>query len=115
MKSIRSLLIALFAFASSAFAQHGTADNGYYLPAYAGNTWTGVVVSANGQNREITLSYTKNGKSQTFIGVPEDGYLVHERNGPTRPLKMSDVPIGRTIKVWYMSETKKVGSGHSGG
>lgn len=72
-------------------------------------------MSANEQNREITLSYTKNGKSQTFIGVPEDGYLVHERNGPTRPLKMSDVPIGRTIKVWYMSETKKVGSGHSGG
>lgn len=111
MKSIRSLLIALFAFASSAFAQHGTADNGYYPPAYAGDTWTGVVVSANEQNREITLSYTKNGKSQTFIGVPEDGYLVHERNGPTRPLKMSDVPIGRTIKVWYMSETKKV-DGH---
>lgn len=107
MKSIRSLLIALFAFASSAFAQHGTADNGYYPPAYAGDTWTGVVVSANEQNREITLSYTKNGKSQTFIGVPEDGYLVHERNGPTRPLKMSDVPIGRTIKVWYVSETKK--------
>lgn len=111
MKSIRSLLIALFAFASSAFAQHGTADNGYYPPAYAGDTWTGVVVSANEQNREITLSYTKNGKSQTFIGVPEDGYLVHESNGPTRPLKMSDVPIGRTIKVWYMSETKKV-DGH---
>lgn len=111
MKSIRSLLIALFAFASSAFAQHGTADNGYYPPAYAGDTWTGVVVSANEQNREITLSYTKNGESQTFIGVPEDGYLVHERNGPTRPLKMSDVPIGRTIKVWYMSETKKV-DGH---
>lgn len=111
MKSIRSLLIALFASASSAFAQHGTADNGYYPPAYAGDTWTGVVVSANEQNREITLSYTKNGKSQTFIGVPEDGYLVHERNGATRPLKMSDVPIGRTIKVWYMSETKKV-DGH---
>lgn len=111
MKSIRSPLIALFAFASSAFAQHGTADNGYYPPAYAGDTWTGVVVSANEQNREITLSYTKNGKSQTFIGVPEDGYLVHERNGPTRPLKMSDVLIGRTIKVWYMSETKKV-DGH---
>lgn len=111
MKSIRSLLIALFAFASSAFAQHGTADNGYYPPAYAGDTWTGVVVFANEQNREITLSYTKNGKSQTFIGVPEDGYLVHERNGATRPLKMSDVLIGRTIKVWYMSETKKV-DGH---
>lgn len=111
MKSIRSRLIALFAFASSAFAQHGTADNGYYPPAYAGDTWTGVVVSANEQNREITLSYTKNGKSQTFIGVPEDGYLVHERNGATRPLKMSDVLIGRIIKVWYMSETKKV-DGH---
>lgn len=68
-------------------------------------------MSADKQTREITLSYTKNGKSQTFVGVPEDGYLVHEHNGPNRPLKMSDIPMGRTIKVWYVAETKNV-DGH---
>ncbi|HUJ29653.1 MAG TPA: hypothetical protein VLY23_00105 [Candidatus Acidoferrum sp.] len=108
MKSILFLLIALFAFASSALAQHGTAENGYYPSGYEGDTWTGQVVSANEHTREITLSYTHNGKSQTFVGAPEDGYLVHEHNGPTRPLKMSDIPVGRIIKVWYVPETKKV-------
>jgi len=108
MKSIRSLVIALLVLVSPAFAQHGTAENGYYPSGYQGDTWTGSVVSANEQTREITLSYSKNGKSETFVGVPEDGYLVHEHNGPTRPLKMSDIPVGRIIKVWYKTETKKV-------
>lgn len=108
VKSIRCLLIAVLALANSASAQHGTAENGYYPSGYQGDTWTGQVISANEQTREITLTYSKNGKSQTFVGVPEDGYLVHEHNGPIRPLKMSDIPIGRTIRVWYMPGTKKV-------
>jgi hypothetical protein len=66
-------------------------------------------VSASEQTGEITLSYTKGGKSQTFVGVPEAGYLVHEHGGATRPLKMSDIPLGKIIKVWYIEETKKVG------
>jgi len=66
-------------------------------------------MSASEQTGEITLSYTKGGKSQTFIGAPEAGYLVNEHTGATRPLKMSDIPVGKIIKVWYMEETKKVG------
>jgi hypothetical protein len=106
--SIGSILFAFFVLASPTFAQHGTAENGYYPAAYYGDTWTGVVVSANEQTGEITLSYTNGGKTQTFVGVPEIGYLVHEHNGSTRPLKMSDIPVGRTVKVWYVSENKKV-------
>ena len=109
MKHLHFLPLALFVFASAAFGQHGAAENGYYPPGYQGDTWTGVVVSASEQTGEITLSYTKGGKSQTFVGVPEAGYLVHEHSGTTRPLKMSDIPIGKIIKVWYMEETKKVG------
>jgi hypothetical protein len=89
-------------------AQHGTAENGYFPLGYQGDTWSGVVTSANEQTGEITLAYTKGGKSQTFVGVPEKGYLVHEHNGQTRPLKMSEIPIGRTLKVWYTPETSKV-------
>jgi hypothetical protein len=107
MKRLRFLPLAWFVFASAAFGQHGTAENGYYPPGYQGDTWTGVVVSASEQTDEITLSYTKGGKSQTFIGAPEAGYLVHEHTGATRPLKMSDIPVGKIIKVWYMEETKK--------
>lgn len=93
-----------------AFAQHGTAGNGYYPPGYTGDTWTGAVVSSNEQTHEITLSYTnpKSGKTETFVGIPERGYLVHEHGGVTRPLKMSDVPVGRTVKVWYETDTKKI-------
>jgi hypothetical protein len=109
MKRLHFLPLALFVFASAAFGQHGTAENGYYRSAYQGDTWTGVVVSASEQTGEITLSYTKGGKSQTFVGVPEAGYLVHEHNGATRPLRMSDISVGRTIKVWYITEAKKVG------
>jgi len=110
MKNSHFLLTALFVFASTASAQHATAPNGYYPPGYNGDTWTGQVMSVNEKTHEITLSYTKNGKSETLVGVPEDDYLVHEHNGPTRPLKMSDIPVGRTIKVWYVPETKKVDS-----
>ncbi|HEV2315020.1 MAG TPA: hypothetical protein VGR94_06925 [Candidatus Acidoferrales bacterium] len=107
---LRVLVTLLLGIAGSAFAQHGTAGNGYYPPGYTGNTWTGQVVSANEQTREITLSYTnpKNGKSQTFIGIPADGYLVHEHEGATRPLRMSDIHVGSTIKVWYLTSTGKV-------
>lgn len=105
---ISSLLIAVLVLASSASAQHGTAENGYYPSGYQGDTWTGEVVAVNEQTHEITLTYAKKGKAQTFVGVPEDGYLVHEHNGPTRPLKMSDIPVGRTVKVWYMPGTKKI-------
>jgi hypothetical protein len=108
MKRTLYFLILLLTLASSALAQHGTAENGYYPPGYNGDTWTGAILSANEQTSEITLSYTKGGKSQTFVGVPEEGYMVHEHNGQTRPLKMSDIPVGRTVKVWYTPATKKV-------
>jgi hypothetical protein len=109
MKHLHFLPLALFVFASAAFAQHGTADNGYYPSAYQGDTWTGVVVSASEQTGEMTLSYTKGGSSQTFVGVPEAGYLVHEHSGATRPLRISDIPVGKIIKVWYIPETRKAG------
>lgn len=107
MKNMCFLVIALLVLANSAFAQHGTAENGYYPTGYQGDTWTGEVVSANEQTHEITLLFTKNGKSENFVGIPEDGYLVHEHNGPTRPLKMSDIPIGRTVKVWYTPKNRE--------
>jgi hypothetical protein len=107
MKRLHFLPLALFVFASPAFGQHGSAENGYYPSSYQGDTWTGVVVSASEQTGEISLSFTKGGKSQTFVGVPEAGYLVHEHSGTTRPLKMSDIPVGKIIKVWYIEETKK--------
>jgi len=104
-------LVGLLVFAGLSSAQHGTADNGYYPAGYHGDTWTGTVLSADQKTGEITLSCTKAGKTETFVGVPEAGYLVRERNGSvvaTRPLRMTDIPIGKTIKVWYSPQTQKV-------
>ena len=111
MRNLHLLPLAFFIFANAAFGQHGTAENGYYPPAFQGETWTGVVVTASEQTGEITLSCTKGGKSQTFVGVPEADYLVHEHSGATRPLKTSDIPVGKIITVWYIEETQKVGGG----
>jgi len=101
-------LTLLLAGAGAALAQHGTAESGYYPEGYHGDVWTGVVVSANEQTREITLSYSKGEKTETFVGIPEKDYVVHEHGGSVRPLRMSDIPVGRTIKVWYIPTTKKV-------
>ena len=108
MKRCLQFLVLLLLGTGSVFAQRGTAENGYYPQGYSGAIWVGVVVSANEQTREITLSYTKGGKTETFVGVPEKDYMVHERNGPIRPLRMSNIPVGRILKVWYMEEEKKV-------
>jgi hypothetical protein len=92
--------------AGTAKAQHGTAEAGYYPRGYHGDTWSGIVVSANEDTREITLEFKKGDKVQRFVGVPEKDYQV--KAGQVRPLKMSDIPLGHTIKVWYIDDTKKV-------
>lgn len=89
-------------------AQHGTAPNGYYPDGYQGDTWTGIVRSVNPQNFEITLEYKKGKKTETFIGTPAEGYLVHEHSGQTRPLQPTDIPLGQKITVFYNSDAKKI-------
>jgi hypothetical protein len=90
------------------FAQHGTAPNGYYPAGYSGNTWTGVVSNVNEATGEFTLAYTKGNKTETFVGVPEEGYEVAPKDGPERPLKLSDIHVGRTMTVFYNALTNKV-------
>jgi hypothetical protein len=66
------------------------------------------VTSVNESTGEFTLTYTKGNKTQTFVGIPEDGYLVAPKTGPERPLKTSDLHIRRTITVFYTPVTKKI-------
>ena len=105
----RTILLAAVLLACGATqAQQGTASNGYYPSGYSGNTWSGTVASVNKDTREITLEYKKGDKVQTFVGVPTTDYRVKEHNGPERPLSMDDIPVGRVVKVWYISKSKKV-------
>jgi len=93
-------------------AQYGTAENGYYPDQYAGTCFTGTVTSTNDETREITLSYTnpKNGKTQTFIGVLEEGYsLALKKDGSIYELKPSRIRPGTRLKVYYLPSTSVQG------
>lgn len=72
-----------------------------------GDTWTGIVTSVDQSTFEITLTYTKHHKTQTFVGKPQKGYLVAPKNGPVRPLRPSDIHVGRKLTVYYISERKE--------
>ncbi len=92
----------------SAHAQHGTAENGYWPMGFNGDTWTGVVSAANDDTREITLTYTKGDKTQTFTGVLQEGYNVKANDGTPHHLKVSEIPLGTRLKVYYMAREHKV-------
>ena len=88
-------------------AQHGAAPNGYYPYSYHGDTWNGTVTSVNDKTREVTLTFTQGGKSETFVGVLEKDYMAKPKDGAARVLNPSDLPQG-TIQVFYYVESKKV-------
>jgi hypothetical protein len=105
---IAAAFVGILLMGGAVFAQKGIAPNGYYPAGYTGNTWTGVVSNVNEATGELTLTYTKGSKTETFVGVPEKEYVVAPKDGPERPLKLSDIHVGRTLTVFYTVETNKV-------
>jgi hypothetical protein len=89
-------------------AQHGTAENGYYPMNYHGDTWTGVVSATNDETREITLTYTRRDKTETFVGVLEVGHKVKSNDGSAHELKVSEIPLGTRLKVYYLERDRKI-------
>ncbi len=107
----RALLATMFlmTFCVAVFAQHGSAGNGYFPPGYAGDTWTGDVVSTSDATREITLTYSKGNTAVIFTGVLIDNYRIKsQQDGSMIELKPSDIPKGARIIVFYQAKTKKV-------
>jgi hypothetical protein len=97
----------LLVLVSPALAQHGAAPNGYYPPGYNGDTWTGEVSGTNDATREITLTYTKGSKSETFTGVLQPGFKAKRADGSTLEVKPSDFRNGTRLTVFYMPKTRK--------
>jgi len=90
--------------------QHGTAPNGYYPMGYNGDTWTGEVTSVNEDSREITLFYTDGKKkTETFVATVQEGYKVKLKDGSLAELKVSMIPPGSKLRVYYMNKDRKVG------
>ena len=107
-KAILVLLLMLIC-STVAVAQKGTAEPGHYPMNYNGDTWTGEVTGTNDDTREITLSYKKKDKKETFTGVLEQGYKVKMKDGSYHELKVSDIPAGTRIRVYYVAKGEKVG------
>jgi len=106
MRLARLLILILVGF--PALAQHGTAPAGYYPAGYNGDMWTGALTAANDSTREITLSYTKKDKTQTFTGALEEKFTITLADGKKHELKPSDIAPGTILRVYYKPKTKKV-------
>jgi hypothetical protein len=104
------LLVAclLLAVAGGLHAQHGTAQNGYFPMGCAGDTWVGGVSATDDAKREITLIYTGKKKTESFVGVLQEGYKAKLKDGSLAELKVSMIPIGRRLRVYYMAKDRKV-------
>jgi hypothetical protein len=108
MRRFFHIFLLLFATCPAVSAQHGTAEDGYYPDHYSGDTWTGIVASVSDNTREVTLTFTRGAKTESFVGILEKGYLAKPVKGAGRELNPSDLRLGIKIKVYYHVETKKV-------
>jgi len=110
MRFASLMLLSVLCCQMSAFGQFGRAENGYHPPDYNGDTFTGEVVSVNDTTREVTMQYVdaKHGKTETFVGVINEGYTLKLKDGTTHELKPSNLRVGGHFKVYYTTKTKKV-------
>lgn len=111
MNKLALILILIVCFSAGIRAQKGTAEPDYYPQGFNGETWTGEVTSTDDGKREITLTYKKKDKEETFVGILEEGYSVKMKDGTMHQLKVSDIPDGTRIKVYYWTKTTKDASG----
>jgi hypothetical protein len=101
-----SALLALHALASG---QEGRAPTGWYPEGFKGHTFTGVLQSVDESTHHIRLTHATGYKTEVFVGALVKGYTTHLPDGTTRRLKVSDLPVGEKLTVYYMGEAK--GSG----
>jgi hypothetical protein len=109
MKAVAIALFALTILSVPAYAQHGEDQEGYgyYQPGYHGDTWTGEVTATNEATREITLTYRKGQKTETFTGVLDKGYKTQMDDGTVKELEFYRFRIGMRLTVYYMAAERK--------
>ncbi len=72
-----------------------------------GDSWKGVVESSDEATREIKL-INPDKKTETFVGVLEDGNQVKVIGGSSRELKMSELKPGLRVRLFYKSKDRVV-------
>ena len=86
------------------FGQYGTAPNNYYPMKYTGSIFSGEVIEANSD--QISMTYTKKGKTDTFAGRFEAPCSIPSADG--RGMTTSEIPKGTVVTAFFDAETKKV-------
>jgi len=99
-----STCLQLMLAATAAFAQFGSAPNSYYPDGYMGTTFTGTVTAV--KDGEITLTYTRKDKTDTFVGHLEANCNAPTANG--KGMVAADLLMGTVITAFFNSETRKV-------
>ena len=107
MKELIGIAVVVLMSSSASPAQKGTAETGYYPMNYTGDTWTGEVTSVNEDTRELTLTFKKKDKDETFVVVLPKGYSHKMADGTEREVKLTDL-MGMRLKVYYVAKSKKV-------
>jgi hypothetical protein len=101
---ISSLLLFLL-LPYTLLAQHDIAPNGYYPPAYTGDTFTGIVVSTDPAIDTVTLQYTTKLHPESLSVNLNGGCSVPSRTG--QPMHANSIPPGTVMTAFYMTQTQK--------
>ena len=72
-----------------------------------GDSWKGVVESSDEATREIKI-VNPDKKTETFVGVLEDGYQVKLKDNTSRELKVSELKPGLRVRLFYKSKDRVV-------
>ena len=110
VRSVLLLILSVIFCCGVALAQKGTAEPGYYPVGYHGDTWTGEVTAIDESANQITLTYRKGDKTETFVGTfTEKFVMTGMANNPTGTnLKAKDIPLGTRLTIYYIKKSKKV-------
>ena len=107
MRTFLSFLVTLLC-ASVAFGQYGRAPNGYYPPAYTGDSFSGKVTAVDEASEQITVSFEDKKKSETFVGRLQEPCAVPSKDG--KPMTALDLPIDTYVTVFFEANVRKNGN-----
>ena len=101
MKKILTIGFATLIIFNVAFAQKRS--------TILGDLFTGEVVATDDNTREITIKFEQEGKTETFTGTLVAGYQVKMKDGSPHELKVSEIPSGTRIRVFYKTKEQDMG------
>lgn len=101
MRGLAFLLPILLLLDAVAFGQYGTAPNGYYPSRYNGEIISGRVTAVDEVAEQITISFEKAKKTETFVGRLDAPCAVPSKDG--KPMTALDLPVGTDVTAFFVT------------